>query len=74
VPDTALLYAPAGGIMQVVVSRQNAGSGEGAILHFAGTAAGPGIAAEVRVTDISDATPVHMALACVLLSLFLVQV
>ena len=44
----ALKYSPAGGVVQVAVSRQNAGSRDGSVLHCAVTDAGPGIPAEFR--------------------------
>jgi two-component system, NtrC family, sensor histidine kinase KinB len=44
----ALKYSPAGGVVQVAVSRQNAGSGDGAVLHLAVTDAGPGVPVEFR--------------------------
>jgi NtrC-family two-component system sensor histidine kinase KinB len=44
----ALKYSPPGGVVRVTVSRQNAGSGNGAILYLAVTDAGPGIPAEFR--------------------------
>jgi NtrC-family two-component system sensor histidine kinase KinB len=44
----ALKYSPAGGVVRVAVSRQNAGAGDGVVLHLAVTDAGPGIPAEFR--------------------------
>jgi NtrC-family two-component system sensor histidine kinase KinB len=44
----ALKYSPLGGMVRVTVSRQNAGSRDGAVLHLAVTDAGPGIPAEFR--------------------------
>jgi two-component system, NtrC family, sensor histidine kinase KinB len=44
----ALKYSPTGGVVRMTVSRQNAGSGDGAVLHLAVTDAGPGIPAEFR--------------------------
>jgi NtrC-family two-component system sensor histidine kinase KinB len=44
----ALKYSPAGGVVRVAVSRQNAVSGDGSVLHLAVTDAGPGVPAEFR--------------------------
>jgi NtrC-family two-component system sensor histidine kinase KinB len=44
----ALKYSPTGGVVRMTVSRQNAVSGDGAMLHLAVTDAGPGIPAEFR--------------------------
>jgi NtrC-family two-component system sensor histidine kinase KinB len=44
----ALKYSPTGGVVRMTVSRQNAVSGDGAVLHLAVTDAGPGIPAEFR--------------------------
>ena len=44
----ALKYSPAGGVVQVAVSRQNAGMRDGSVLHLAVTDAGPGVPAEFR--------------------------
>jgi len=44
----ALKYSPAGGVVRVAVSRQNAGSPDGSVLHLAVTDAGPGIPVQFR--------------------------
>ena len=44
----ALKYSPAGGVVQVAVSRQNAGLRDGSVLHLAVTDAGPGVPVEFR--------------------------
>ena len=44
----ALKYSPPGGVVRIVVSRQNAESRDGAVLHLAVTDVGPGIPVEFR--------------------------
>jgi NtrC-family two-component system sensor histidine kinase KinB len=44
----ALKYSPAGGVVRVAVSRQNAGSLDGSVLHLAVTDARPGIPVQFR--------------------------
>jgi NtrC-family two-component system sensor histidine kinase KinB len=44
----ALKYSPAGGVVRVMVSRQNTGSGDRSVLHLAVTDTGPGVPAEFR--------------------------
>jgi two-component system, NtrC family, sensor histidine kinase KinB len=44
----ALKYSPTGGVVRVAVSRQNAGSPDGSVLHLAVTDAGPGIPVQFR--------------------------
>jgi NtrC-family two-component system sensor histidine kinase KinB len=44
----ALKYSPAGGVVRVAVSRQNAVSEDGSVLHLAVTDAGPGIPVQFR--------------------------
>ena len=42
----ALKYSPAGGVVRIMVSRHNAGSGDRSVLHCAVTDAGQGVPAE----------------------------